>query len=127
MEQTYEQFMTFATETLAWVAKQPKFKITPKVYLDPKVVAQNDEVFLLELEYLAQAEAWAKKQPKFKVKPQPKNIDETYQANNLMHIRFDGKIIKKPGGKRKIDGRRPAYSQLTEQPKYNKYSGRYYS
>ena len=73
--QTYESFLTLATETLAWVAKQPKFK----------------------------------------VKPQPTTIDEAYQANNLMYIRFDGKIIKKPGGKKKIDGHRPPYSQLTEQ------------
>ena len=85
--QTYESFLTLATETLAWVAKQPKFKL----------------------------------------KPQPISIDEAYQANNLMYIRFDGKIIKKPGGKKKIDGRRPAYSQLTEQKKYGKHAGRYYS
>jgi hypothetical protein len=54
-------------------------------------------------------------------------IEQTYVQNNLLYIRFDGKIIKKPGGKKKIDGRRPAFSQITEQPKYNKYSGRYYS
>ena len=89
LNQTHEQIMTVITETLAWVAKQPKFKIKP----DPK----------------------------------PKPIDEAYQANNLMYIRFDGKIIKKPGGKKNIDGRRPAYSQLTKQPKYDKYAGRYYS
>ena len=82
MEQAYESFTTFATEILAWVAQQHKFKLKPDL------------------------------------KPQPKNIDEAYQANNLMYIRFDGKILKKPGGKKKIDGRRPAYSQLTEQPKY---------
>ena len=85
LNQTHEQIMTLATETLAWVAKQPKFKIKAKT------------------------------------------IDETYQANNLMYIRFGGKIIKKPGGKKKIDGRRPAYSQLTKQKKYDKYAGRYYS
>jgi hypothetical protein len=71
--------------------------------------------------------AWVAEQPKFKLKPQPTTIDEAYQANNLMYIRFDGKIIKKPGGKKKIDGRRPPYSQLTEQKKYGKYAGRYYS
>ena len=80
---TYESFMTLATETLAWVAEQPKFKL----------------------------------------KPEPTTIDEAYQANNLMYIRFDGKIIKKPGGKKKIDGRRPPYSQLTEQKKYGKHAG----
>ena len=49
-------------------------------------------------------------------------IEQTYVQNNLLYIRFDGKIIKKPGGKKKIDGRRPAFSQITEQPKYNKYT-----
>ena len=54
-------------------------------------------------------------------------IEQTYAQNNLLYIRFDGRIMKKPGGKKKIDGRRPAFSQIAEQPKYNKHSGRYYS
>ena len=99
--QTHESFMTFATETVACVAKQPKFKLKPDlktkpiekpIHLDPKIVAQNTERALLELE---QVLAWAAKQPKFKLKPkpQPKNIVETYEANNLLYIRYEAKIL----------------------------------
>ena len=90
--QAPESFITFARD-----AK----------HLDPKVVAQNDERNLLELEHLAQAEDWAKKQPRFKVKQQPKNIVETYEANNLLYIRYEAKIVPKPGGKKKIQGHLP--------------------
>ena len=131
--QTYESFMTFATEALAWVAKQPKFKLKPdlktkpiekSIQLDPKIVAQNTERACAELEHLEQVLAWAKKQPKFKVKPdlKPKNIVETYEANNLLYIRYEAKIVPKPGGKQKIQGHLPPHGSLTKQPDYSKYS-----
>ena len=81
------------------------------------------------LRKLRKAETWARKQPKFKVKPQPKNIVQTYEANNLLYIRYRATIIDKGEGKKKIGpGNRPKnFPAIVKQIKYNDTSGKYYS
>ena len=81
------------------------------------------------LRKLRKAETWVRKQPKLKVKPQPKNIVQTYEANNLLYIRYRATIIDKGEGKKKIGpGSRPKnFPQIVKQIKYNDTSGKYYS
>lgn len=51
-----------------------------------------------------------------------------YEEANLLFIRFDAPIEEKANGQKKIGaGKRPAYSKITEQVKYPKGSGKFYS
>ena len=50
-----------------------------------------------------------------------------YEQENLMYIRYNAPIEEKSNGQKKIGGTRPAFSKLTEQPKYERGSGKYYS
>jgi hypothetical protein len=44
-----------------------------------------------------------------------------------MYIRFNAPIVKKGNGQEKIGGTRPPFKDLTEQPKYERGSGKFYS
>jgi len=52
---------------------------------------------------------------------------QAYSDAGLIYIRYHGTIDTKDNGQKKINGRRPAYTKIEKQPKYNKYSGEYYS
>ena len=53
---------------------------------------------------------------------------ELYEQEHLMHIRFSAPTVEKANGQKKIGaGNRPAFQDLTEQPKYERGSGKYYS
>ena len=118
--QTYESFKSLAIEPLALVAKQPKFKIQPDLMFSMIVESMSFETHAETLlRKLQKVEVWAKKPPKFKVKPQPKNVVETYEANNLLYIRYHATIIDKGEGKKKIGpGNRPKnFPQIVKQIK----------
>jgi len=50
-----------------------------------------------------------------------------YEQEGLIYIRYDAPIVEKGNGQKKIGGTRPAFSKLTEQPKYERGSGKFYS
>ena len=52
---------------------------------------------------------------------------QVYSEAGLIYIRYHGTTDTKDNGQNKINGRRPAYTKIEKQPKYNKYSGDYYS
>ena len=57
----------------------------------------------------------------------PITAEQVYAEVGLMYIRYPATIDTKPNGQKKINGRRPAYTKIEKQPKYNKNSGDYYS
>ena len=60
--------------------------------------------------------------------PPPTDPNErAYLEHGLLYVRYDAPIEVKADGKRKIGGRRPAFSKITKQPAYCPSDGRYYS
>ena len=52
---------------------------------------------------------------------------ELYEQEHFMYIRFNAHIVEKGNGQKKIGGTRPPFKDLTEQPKYEWGSGKFYS
>ena len=52
---------------------------------------------------------------------------ELYEQEHLMYIRFNASTVEKGNGQKKIGGTRPPFKDLTEQPKYERASGKFYS
>ena len=50
-----------------------------------------------------------------------------YEQEGLIYIRYDAPIVQKGNGQKNIGGTRPAFSKLTEPPRYERGSGKYYS
>ncbi len=57
----------------------------------------------------------------------PTHPEQIYSEAGLIYIRYPATIDTKVHGQKKINGKRPAYTKITKQPRYTESSGVYYS
>ncbi len=57
----------------------------------------------------------------------PTNPAQIYSEAGLAYIRYPATIDTKANGQKKINGKRPAYTKIENQPRYTQWSGDYYS
>ena len=57
----------------------------------------------------------------------PTEPTDVYVEAGFIYIRYHATIDTKTNGQNKINGKRPACTKITKQPKYTEWSGDYYS